>query len=201
MELRPITADDLPVVHRLHRRAETFDNIPAVTSMDDLRSFIDGVQTTMATDTRLAEIGNAVVGYVHTFHLPSEVRLERCYVFGQVDPAHRRHGIGTELLRWGLERAENLLRSSGSSLPKFIRTDHYDFVDGPRQLFTSMGLKPVRFHDQMRRSLEVLPPAVELDGIAIVPWPAERNAEVREVKNVAFADHWGSTPTSPEFWE
>jgi hypothetical protein len=35
---------------------------------------------------------------------------------------------------------------------------------------------------------------------AIVPWDSSRNEEARIVKNLAFQDHWGSTPNSSELW-
>lgn len=37
-----------------------------------------------------------------------------------------------------------------------------------------------------------------------MPWPADddgdRDEEIRAAKNAAFADHWGSTPTSAHHW-
>jgi ribosomal protein S18 acetylase RimI-like enzyme len=36
--------------------------------------------------------------------------------------------------------------------------------------------------------------------VRIVPWPIDRDEEIRTEKNIAFADHWGSTPTEPARW-
>ncbi|NBO56150.1 MAG: GNAT family N-acetyltransferase, partial [Actinobacteria bacterium] len=36
---------------------------------------------------------------------------------------------------------------------------------------------------------------------SIIPWSNSRNAEAHSVKDLAFRDHWGSTPTSDENWE
>ena len=201
MRLRPIAPDEFDEILALHQRSEAFDGIPRVLEMDELELLLDGAQTTMATDTVAAERDGEIIGYGHTYHLPSDVRLERCYVFGMVDPAHRRQGVGTELLSWGMDRAVTLLRSSGSSLPKYIRTDRYDFVEGSEHLFIGAGLAPVRYHVQMRRPLDNIPAPSDPDGVKIMGWPSERTAEVREIKNAAFADHWGSTPTTPQMWD
>ena len=42
-------------------------------------------------------LGDRLAGYAYTYHLPSEVREERCYIFGEVSPDLRRRGVGTAL--------------------------------------------------------------------------------------------------------
>jgi ribosomal protein S18 acetylase RimI-like enzyme len=37
--------------------------------------------------------------------------------------------------------------------------------------------------------------------VRIVAWPDDRDEEIRTVKNIAFADHWGATPTSEHHWQ
>ena len=74
----------------------------------------------------------------------------------------------------------------------------------PTVLFAAAGFEPVRYFDQLLRSLDDLPSLdrAEIDGITITPWDGERSEEIRTVKNEAFADHWGSTPTqSGPRWE
>ena len=201
IHLRPIEEADFDAVLALRRRSQSFDQLPEIMTMEELRVELDGAQTDLATDTRLASIDSDVAGYVQTFYLPSEVRLERCYLFGQVDPEHRGKGVGRTLLRWAMERAGEQLRSSGSALPKYLRVDQYDFVESAHRLFARMGFAPVRYYVQLLRPLTDLPSLPHLDGIRIAPWPVDRSEEIRQVKNSAFTDHWGSTPTSPALWE
>jgi ribosomal protein S18 acetylase RimI-like enzyme len=59
----------------------------------------------------------------------------------------------------------------------------------------------VRYGEELLRPLVDLPPLTVPNGIAIVPWPDDRDEDIRTEKNIAFADHWGSTPTSPHHWE
>lgn len=201
--IRPVTEADLDTVLDLVNRTRASDGIAEVLSMEELVDDLTGDQGDMASDSLLAEVDDEVVAYVHTLYLPSEVRLERCYVNGVVAPEHRRRGLGRVLLDWGTRRAGEQLRSSGSDLPKYIRVDTYDFVESAHRLYARLGFEPVRYFDQLLRPLADLPPLerTEIEGITITPWTEERSEEVRAVKNEAFADHWGSTPTSRARWE
>jgi ribosomal protein S18 acetylase RimI-like enzyme len=52
----------------------------------------------------------------------------------------------------------------------------------------------------MVRPLTDLPPFVPVEGVEVVPWDRGRDEELRAVRNTAFADHWGTSPTGPEAW-
>lgn len=201
IELRPLRVDDIEAICELHRRSQRHDGVPQLIEIEELEEELDDEHVVLATDTRLAEVDGELAGYAYTFHLPSEVREERCYVFGEVDPAHRRRGVGTALMAWAVPRATEQLRSSGRSLPCFVRADSYDYIDGAHQLFARMGMTPVRYHDELLRPLAPLPDRRDIPGVRIVPWPPDRDDEIRRAKNEAFADHWGSTPTSPHHWQ
>lgn len=199
-ELRPLTFDDLPDVAALHQRSQRADGIPQVLLLEELEEELDDEHVVLLTDTRAALLDGRLVGYAYTYHLPSEVREERCYVFGTVDPEARRQGVGTALMRWGLERGAEQLRSSGRDLPRYLRTDHKDDLVGAQALFAHVGMRPVRYMEELLRPLTDLPPLPTLHGVTIVPWPDDRDEEIRTEKNLAFADHWGSTPTSAHHW-
>ncbi|MEZ5342639.1 MAG: GNAT family N-acetyltransferase [Acidimicrobiales bacterium] len=64
-----------------------------------------------------------------------------------------------------------------------------------------LDLVPVRYNEELLRPLSDLPPLPNVDGIRIVPWPADRDEEIRHAKNNAFRDHWGSTPSSEANWQ
>jgi mycothiol synthase len=201
IELRPLRADELPAVCELHRAAQRHDGVPQVLELAELQDELDDEHVVLADDTRLALVHGDPAGYVYTYHLPSEVREERCYVFGEVHPAHRRQGVGTELMRWGLARAEQQLRSSGRALPRFIRADKPEYIEGAHRLFAHVGMQPVRYMEELLRPLTDLPEIPTLDGLRVTPWPEDRDEEIRLEKNAAFEDHWGSTPTSPHHWD
>ncbi len=206
VELRPIAEADYEAIHELHLRSEGHDGVPRVLSMEELKEDLDGGLVDLAEDTRVAVLvdesgGRTLAGYAFTHHLPSEVRLERCYIVGQVEPTLRRQGIGRALMEWAVPRATDQLRSSGRELPRFVRVGHYDFQLGSQRLFETIGFVPVRYFVDLIRSLSDLPEVVVPDGINVIPWPLDRSEDIRQAKNVAFADHWGSTPQGRKGWE
>lgn len=200
LELRALGAGDLAAICDLHRRSESFDAVPRVLALEELEEELDDDHVVLASDTRLAELDGSLAGYVYTYYLPSEEREERCYIFGQVDPEYRRRGVGSALMRWAIERAAEQLRSSGRSLARYIRADSFDYIDSAHALFASLGMQPVRYTDELLRPLTDLGAIPTVDGVTIVAWPDDRDEEIRLEKNAAFADHWGSTPTSVEHW-
>ncbi len=201
MELRPVRPDERPAVRDLHQRSFDHDGVPEVLSLEEVEEELDDGHVVLETDTRVAVVDGVIVGTCWAYHLPSDVKEERCYLNGEVEPAFRGNGVGRELLAWGIDRAAELLQSSGSELPKFIRVDAFEFIEDAHRLYRRMGFEPIRYMDELLRPLTNLPASREVDGIRIVPWPADRDEEIRLEKNAAFADHWGSTPTSPKHWE
>jgi mycothiol synthase len=195
-----MTRSDIPTVGDLIRCAEAFDGIPRIVQDDELEEEFDDETVVLATDTRLAEIDGVPVGHAHTMYLPADAADQRCYIFGNVDPAHRGRGIGRALMTWAVERGTEQLRSSGTDLPKRLRVESYDFLDANHRLYERMGFATVRYFEELLRPLADPPPPPTIDGVHIVEWPDDRDEEIRVEKNLSFADHWGSTPTSPERW-
>jgi mycothiol synthase len=201
IELRPAAPDDIERLCALHNRSEAHDGVPRILEVAELRDELDEAHVVLGTDCRMAFVGDELAGYIYCHHLPSEIRLERCFLRGEVDPAFRRRGVGRTMIEWGIQRATEQLRSSRNNLPKFIRVDNYDYIEAAHRLYARMGFTPIRWFDMLLRPLTDLPSPVEIDGIDIRRWPDDRDEECRQVKNAAFADHWGSTPTPPDSWE
>ena len=203
VSLRPASASDLPAICALVNRSESHDGVPRLLTLEELADELDGVHIRFDDDVRVAEADGDVVGHVFARYLPSDVREERCYLIGTVDPAARGRGIGSALLTWGIERATALLRSSGRDLPCYVRVDAQDYIESAHRLFARQGFLRVRVSEELLRPLDELPAVPTIDGVRIVAWPDEgagRDEDIRNAKNVAFADHWGSTPTSPHDW-
>ncbi len=199
IELRAPRTDELAAVCALVNRAEQHDRIPRQLELVELEEEFSHLS--IDDDVRIATVDGELAGYTYVLHLPSDVREERGYVFGTVDPSMRGRGVGTALLQWGRGRVAELLLASGNALTKYVRVDAYDFVGAAHQLFASIGFEPVRYMDELLRPLDVLPTVPEIDGVRIVPLPDDRDEDVRVAKNTAFADHWGSTPTTPDHWQ
>ena len=103
-------------------------------------------------------------------------------------------------MTWAVQHGESLLRGTGRMLPKYLRTDVSQQNESAAQLFAKFSMKPVRFEEDVIRELNNLPEVNVNQKYVIVPWDSARNEEARNVKNLAFQDHWGSTPTSSELW-
>lgn len=200
-DLHPLTRDELAAVCDLVDTAHRHDGVPQVLTLEELEEELDDEHVVLATDARVAYVDGRLAGYAYTYHLPSDVREERCYVFGEVLPELRRRGVGTALMRWAILRAEEQLRSSGRTLPRYVRTDRYDYLVGAHALFAHVGMRPVRYMEELLRPLVDLPAVQQPPGVQLLPWPDDRDEEIREAKNVAFADHWGSTPTNEHHWQ
>ena len=150
-----------------------------------------------------AFVGDELVGYQYTYHLPSDEVTERCYVCGLTHPEHRGRGAGSLMLEWGIERARQRLGESASTQPKVIRVDSLDNVGDALALFTAHGFTVSRYFSEMEQTLAGHRGVVAPDGVSIVQWPEDDemfDEAARIMKNTAFADHWGSSPTSHEGW-
>jgi len=190
---------DLPALCALINAAYQVDGVPEVLTLQELSEELDD-SGDLTLDVRLTLKGAEVVGYVRALHFPSDELWERCYLIGAVHPQHRGRGIGRELMTWAMDRGAELLRSSTNDLPKYLRADVGEVGATARRLFERLGFREVRQFEELLRPLSELPPARDPVGVHIVPWPEDRDDEILVVKNVAFTDHWGSTPTPAHKW-
>jgi mycothiol synthase len=200
IDLRAASAGDLEALCALHNRAEAHDGVPRILEVAELREHLGGEQVELAADVRLAVRDGELAGYAFTEYLPSAVRLERCYVWGEVDPMHRDAGVGRALLGWGIERATARLRASGNDVPKYIRVNRFDYIESAHRLYRRMGFTPARYFDELLRPLDDLPVTEKVTGVTISSWPDDRDGEILAVNDSAFADHWGSTPITTDRW-
>ncbi len=208
IELRPLRPDDLGAICDLVNRSDVHDGVPRVLTLAELEEELDRPDMTLADDTRLALRGDELAGFAWVWNRPVEVGsllgeagLERAYLRGSVDPQHRFQAVGTTLLSWSRDRAEERLRSRTHSLPKFIRVDAYDWMEANHRLYARLGFTPVRWFEELIRPLTDLPATPLPAGVNLLPWPDDRDEETLAARNHAFADHWGSTPVNTQDWK
>lgn len=196
-----MTSADASMVHEITHAAEIADREPLTTTLGEIELRLSAPHLDLDSDSRIALIDGAPVGFAYIDHTPSGERLERAYLFGEVDPDHRRCGVGSVLFGWQLARATELVAGYEHDLPRYVRTHQRAARTDAISLYERFGLTAVRYTDELIRPID---PPVELrsvDGIAIVPWDPARSDELMAVKNAAFADHWGSTPSDEAEWE
>ena len=214
-DFRPLRDTDYGALASLLNESSIADGRAQHQVAEEIREEFESHPVDLATQTFAAWHGERLVGAVYLIYLPSAVREERCYVFGAVHPDHRGLGIGRLLLQWGLEHGTNLLQSSRSDLPKYLRVDISRTNTSAIRLYERLGLQPIRYFADLRADLSEPTPTRRAPSAAssaaataasttttfrIVPWDLSRNEEARHVKNAAFMDHWGSTPTPSDWW-
>ena len=200
-QLRQATRSDLPEIAALLSEGLSFDGLVFVQTAEELAEEFDGTYCSLNHDVIVAIYESSIIGVGYTIFLPSEVKEERCYIFGTTKPEFRGNGVGTAVMQWASEHGESLLRSTNRTIPKYLRSDMSATNSSAGSLFQSFNMSPVRWNDDLIIDLADSPEVFTSLGYSIVAWDSSRDEEARVVKNLAFMDHWGSTPTSKDGWE
>ncbi|NBY46133.1 MAG: GNAT family N-acetyltransferase [Acidimicrobiia bacterium] len=199
--IRNATPNDFPAIAALLTAVFTHDKIPIVQTVEEVEEDFSGDSCRLDHDVMVVEVGSQIAGIAYTIFLPSETKEERCYVFGGVLPDFRKNGVGTALMTWAVKHGEQLLQSTGRTIPKFLRAHVSRLNESAAKLFAQFQLHPVRFEEDLIIDLDSIHAPQPAANYSIIPWSNSRNAEAHSVKDLAFRDHWGSTPTSDENWE
>lgn len=197
----PVRRSDAARLAAMTTRANEASGIPVGMTEAEFDEMWDESYLDMEVDSLAAYLDGEPVGWCRVWHHPSEDRQERAFLFGAVDPDHRRRGIGTHLLAWGDHRAEERLRARDVDLPKYIRADAAGAEDDKRAILERLGMAIVRYFDNMTRPLTAPIPDTRTNDFTIESWDPARSEEVRLVCVEAFRDHWGSAGVTREGWE
>jgi mycothiol synthase len=200
IEMRPASRGDVEPIADLIRQAEAYDGVPRALASEELAEDLAAAHVDLEADTRVVLQGGELVGWAWVWNPPAEHRLDRAELIGEVAPRHRRRGVGRALLGWSLARARERLCGRSHALPRFVRVNAYDWLEGRSRLYQRFGFEAVRWHDELIRPLDDLPELAVPPGVTLRAWPDDRDEEIRAVRNAAFGDHWGSTVIEPAQW-
>ncbi|MER7210601.1 GNAT family N-acetyltransferase [Streptosporangium sp. NPDC000239] len=121
--------------------------------------------------------------------------------WGAVHPAYRRRGLGGRLMNWTLQAGRRVHEGLFPGRPLSLHVYVHDGNEGAGAVARAAGMLPVRtFHVMTRDLAAPLPESHLPEGLKIVPYGDDLEEAAREVRNAAFADHWGSTPHTAESW-
>jgi mycothiol synthase len=199
---RPLTLDDVSVLHELVRAIEIVDEAPLVTSLDEIRQLMSDPDIELVDDSLggfTADGGLACFGAAQLRGLAPGRRAAS--LAGGVHPDHRRRGLGRTVLHWSEERGRERLAGQRDEVPHFLEVWSYEQSDDRRRLFSASGFEPIRYYEEMRRPLDSSIPDLPLPaGLRLEAWSSQRDDAIRRAHNEAFTDHWGSSPLSRESW-
>lgn len=199
--LRP---DDAEQLCSLMNDIGEADGTGEIISLESTREFLGTPGTDLARESIAVREGDRLVGYgcVDVAAQPDREGRARCRLPGGVHPSRRHRGIGGRILDAQQGIAERLAASEHPG-----RAGHMHVGGGlegadVRPLLTARGFAPVRSFLEMLRELpgEEVPPSPPIAGIDLRT-PGDADSESVHAAHVAaFADHWGSAPSSPERW-
>lgn len=200
---RALTVDDAATLTELAERISRRDHPTWSESLDEVDEELGHSWVEPTRDGVLAHDadGHAVAWGLVTSP-PGAETVVRVFLSGGVDPARRGTGIGRRLLAWQQARAQSMLSQSARTVPAWIMSYAADLAPEHGRLLQRHGFEPARYFTTLECPLTQPPPvAVRPAGVVVEPFSGELSEGVRAAKNAAFADHWGSQPTSREAWE
>jgi len=154
-----------------------------------------------ARDVTIAEVDGRMVGHARRGWVDTNDGLREYRSGGAVDPAWRRRGIGTALLKDGERLSGALASAHDTDRPRVLGTFAEQRNAGANALALQFGYEPVRWFFDMERgaldtSLPDLPPLP--DGIDVRPVEPEHLLPFWRADVEAFRDHWGGGDDSDE---
>lgn len=131
-------------------------------------------------------------------HTPDEYRVS---MLGQVHSAYRNHGLGTGLLKWGIETAGRLLKGCPSDRPHVMQVASEAFSASGERLLERNGFRPRYAAHVMSLDLHAPLPCSHMPrGVEFVGWEPELASQFFSVYQAAYRERPGFPDWSQEEW-
>ena len=198
---RPVTEKDIPAWVELLAAAERVDHTDEHFNEQDVAEDLAAPLFNRQRGTLAGFDGETMAALGVAWVRNGADPVHRMVLNGTVHPAYRGRGLGTRLLEWGEAAARRLHDERFPGRPLELDLPCISTNTGASALFERRGYKPSRYFSDMRRRLNgELPPTAPVEGFEFVAYRPELDAQALAVKNEAFKDHWGSSPSSAEQW-
>ncbi len=203
-ELRPFRGpEDYAPFAEIGQRCNVADGVEYFeTAADIANEYEHLVNCDPVHDISVAEVEGVPVAYQRTTWKVEPDGTHLYWVYGCVDPAWQRRGLGRALLERGERRLRAVAASHPAEAPKFFT------VYTPRQrigkvaLFESAGYRAARhFHHMERPNLDDLPQAPLPGGLELRPVQKPLLRAIWDANEEAFQDSWGFTPQGEAAFE
>ena len=193
---RPASAGDWEALARVVNAARKADRADEILTAEGLASDYPAVE--MERDGVVAEVAGEPVGYC-IGQLRDRGGVLVADLTGAVHPAHRRRGIGSELLHQARDRAVDRMAADRRAMPHELRSYAMDSETGLVAMLEDEGFVPIRFGYEMRRFLTSPIPDRPLPaGLEIRPVAEADQRKIFDAGEEAFQDHWGHRPPTEQ---
>lgn len=202
MELRPLGTGDLAAWAELIGATALADRTGEHYSVEDLAEELEAPGLDLARDTSAVLRGGRLAGYATVAVRDASEPVFRVALDAAVHPEHRGHGVGTEILRWAIRTARQRQAAEGPDRPLNLRANLPAVDERGARLFARHGFEPVRWFSELTLDLAAdrPAPAPDPEGLILRSYAPEYEEPLRRLRNVAFADHWGTGEFSAEVW-
>ena len=199
---RPATIDDVDEIFDCARSSSLTDHPNYIIPRDEIEEEFGHSYFDAGADSLVAVTDDGRIdAWGFTTLSPSRETLVRSIVFGGVRPEARGRGLGRQLVAWHEARGLQQLASSTAPLPGWIMAYAETRVPAAISTFEHAGFAIRRYYLELRRDLaEPIQSRPLADGLSLVPWTPDLDEAVREARNDAFRDHWGSQSVTEENW-
>jgi mycothiol synthase len=185
-------AADYERLSALMIEAHTLDGIPWLPTAHNLQVELDATEgADPVKDIAIVEVDGHVVA---ASGVERAVRDEvpTYEIWGVVDPAFRRRGLGTALMGWSLGHARVRASREDPGTRVNVGTFAQDTETAHRALIAAAGLRPARHFFLMRRDgFAGIPDAALPDSLEIRPVTEDQHRAIFDAEMEAFRDHWG----------
>jgi mycothiol synthase len=202
LRLRPFAGEaDLPEMVRVFNAEAEADGLHHRTTLAELAAELGHPSEAFvpARDVTIAEIDGRIVGVSHREAIDTTDGFREYRLNGEVEPAHRRRGIGRALLDEGKRRQRDLGATQDSDRTRIFGSWSSERQPGAPALLQADGFHVARYFFEMVRSDLANIPDVSLpDGLELRPIDRSIAKQVWDADVEAFADHWGGFDGSDE---
>jgi mycothiol synthase len=192
--------DDFPGMLEVYRAVHEAEGLEDVTSLEDFeRNYATLVNCDPTRDLVIAEVDGRAVAYARVFWQDLVDGARSYELFGFVDPAWRRRGIGGAMLRHNEARLREIAAGHGNVAVKWFGSEGADTNEGNTVLLRRAGYEPARFwYDMVAPTLEPITEAAMPDGLDIRAVTRDQYDAIGDASAEAFRDHWGMSEWAEE---
>ncbi|MEO8438026.1 MAG: GNAT family N-acetyltransferase, partial [Chloroflexota bacterium] len=162
--------------------------LPTASMLEVEMENADGARS--VDDVVFVEVDGRVVGAAGIERVVRD--LPQYQIWGSIDPAWRRRGVGTWLMAWTIAHASGRASREDPAGRVELASFAEESETGHRALLAVTGFASVRHFFLMRRAgLDDVPDLGLPDGFEIRPVTEAHRRRIVEAENEAFRDHWG----------